>query len=525
MANALELSPILKRFEDSYNASGGLSGINGEVDSLNSTIMNSSSKIDEAVSYLRTAGSDNTINSAISNLNLAKDGLGRIKDHVSSDINGILSGIDGVMNTIKDIKENIAAYEAATTALSSLQYQLTTNPSTGNTPTQAEIQEINRQITEKTEAADAFKLKIEDGNKKGEAQLAAVEAAANGISFGVAGNMHDGGVLGPSISYSDNYNFTWQDPDLTAAGAGAGAGDPGTGGPAGGSQDTVVTRTSFADANEYDRITLSQNAGGSDVIAIPRNMREMKDAMLAGQPIILEAGSIFQYDAHGLNFDYYDATDGRKYFIKCDDGYYREVDENGNLVNNKGMKIDPQRVYAAGDNSEQTGFGATWTNDTGLKYNGPPREAKPGPEQTGTEQTKFLRAKEGDAYVGTTASGSKVHNGASNVVAEPKTMREFKEAVANGQPIRLDGVKFIYDGGGWSVRDEYDATKKSIYLVMDEKGYYVEVDSDGKKIRGNWHIDPQRVAQAADNGKFEWDNEWWNPFSWGHDDTVFENWE
>lgn len=511
-----ELSPKLKAFQDSVS---NIDAVKSKESEVCLELGNIATKLDNVISEFSQAANDSQCSELKSCIGLAKDGINQTKDCVTQVLESLFADCDLVINLIKTILtlcEKVSGLEAKLGSLT-----------VGENATPEEKSRVESEKASIRAEIEKIGQEIEFDNREGESMLEAMQEAMSSVSFGVVGNMKNGGSLGPKSLYECSYTIS-EFVEKTAPDESDSDADGDPNGNDGQNGDKLVVRDSFLNANEFDELNLPAHRGQSDVICIPRNMREMKDAMKNGQPIILE-NCKFQYDFGGFlgtGVDYYDALGGtRLYFVKCDDGCYRQVDENGKLVNGEERRIDPERIYQAGDYNQKTGLGFTWSNDTALKYNGQQRESTK-PVQTGVEQIDFAKANAGDAYVGKFPNGQEIHRGSCNVVATPKSMVELKKAMKNGQPIRLDGVKLIYDHGRAYGRNLYDATKEPIYLVQDSvDGNYRQVDVNGNNLRGDWIIDPDKIFEAADNGKFEWDNGWANPFSWHLNDTVFENWQ
>jgi len=512
----LKLSQKLEAFESSYDSAA--SGLKSKKSEVTFSLGNVATKLDDVISKVSQAANDSQSSDLTSCIGLAKDGLNQTKDCVNQILDGFFADCDSVITLIEAIRALIIKGNDKETELNSI--------TINEDDTDAEKSRKEAEITRLKAEIKKINEEIEFYNGEGEKKIDAIQEAMSAVSFGVVGNMKKGGSLGPKSLYECNYTIKEyvstetkeKTEDKTENGTENGTKN---GTETGDGQNDTIVRNSFKDANEFEQLNLGAHKGQSDVISIPRNMREMKDAIKNGQPFILEKGSIFQYDPGGAGFNYYDATNGRKYFVQFEDGCYREVDENGNLVNNKSQKIAPSRIQEAGDNSTQTGWGFWWTNDTGFKYSGEQRETTL-PDSTGTEKIDISKAQKGDSYVGTRANGTKIHHGESTVMADPKSMVELKEAVANGQPIRLSGVYFSYDEGQAWWNNIYDAKDKPIYLVKCEDGYYRSVDSNGNYVN-DCPIDPERIAAAGDSTKPNW---WANaPWHWGQNDTSFERYE
>lgn len=503
MATNTELSETLKKFKDAYDSANPQS-VTGAQSDLSSNLLSISNQIAQAASEFRASGNDSVIDSIVANTSLAKDALDRVKSCVDADIPALLAGlaeiyslIEGILGKVDQLNQAIADHNNAVAAVAG-----TTQP----VPAEPAI-------------IGQLKNEIDNDNQKGEAQIQAVKAAIDAADFGVIGNMQSGGTLGQSHSYADNYNFEWQ--DIYAPVTGTGPDPAGTTPPP---ETTPPTRLpNFDGAKEGDEVTISTHHG-DDTICIPQSMREMKDAMYAGQIIVLE-NCRFRYDDGGTGKNDIDARTERRYFVKDSDGNYVEVDINGNKKD-KGLTINPKRIWGAGDNTpwENDEQNHAWTNDTGLSYYGTRRQKKE-PEQTGDVVTDISQAKPGDSYQGEAPNGNKVHNGSSSVVAEPKSMVDLKKAMENGQPIILKDVRLNYDHGQANQLRLYDGTKEPVYLVCGADGKYREVDASGKYVNDySVVIEPHRIFEAGDNEEFKWGRGTWNPFSWGLNDTVFEDW-
>jgi hypothetical protein len=524
MATMNPLSATLTKFKESYASISGIS-----TDGITSQLTTASNTVDSAISGFKSAANDSVVTSIVEGATLAKEGIERVKGHVETDISTLKANAAQLMDIIKIIEDLITAGEALTGRTTE-----TEKDADGN---DVEVVKENDQAT-----IDKYNSEIDHYNQQGENQLNAMATAINGVSFGVSGNMKVGGTLGASIGYIDNYEFNfeaYQDPtpvtpededDDTVVPAGDDETPEDTTPEDTTPEDTTPEDTtpedenapkkldSFAGANENDTLDMSQHKGKSNEIAIPRTMRELKDAMHAGQPIIIEEGSVLLYDYGGLGSDTYDATGGRIYLVYCNDGNYRQVDENGNFVNGTGKYIIPSRIYEAGDNSTNTGVGTPWTNDSGLAYSGEPREKSVPTADENTPTTNDIRkTKAGDSYVGVDATGSNIHNGESTIVAEPTSMIELKNAMANGQPIKLDGVDFTYDDGSCIFYYESDNAPK--YLVQDTDGNYYALNEKGERI-DRVKIDPNRIAEAGDDSKAK--SKWRIPVPWLNE-TGFSN--
>lgn len=189
MAELKSLSPKLEEFKNFCD--GELNSVKGTQSSVSSSLSSAANKLGEAISLFNKASSDSKIASLNGGISLAKDGLDRVKSHVEGDIDALLGDCKGlrsgpIQQILDKIEEGKAWKEASTEK--DKDGKLVTKQND-----QAKINEAN-----------AF---IDRMNSKGEAQLDAIAAAINGVSFGVKGNMTLGGSLGASVSYADGYHF------------------------------------------------------------------------------------------------------------------------------------------------------------------------------------------------------------------------------------------------------------------------------------------------------------------------------
>jgi len=194
MAEMRSLSEYLDGFKTSYDATGALQSVASAKSQLTADITTISNQVNEAISSFKSAGKDSQIQDLTKALELAKSGLDITNSHVEGDIGGVLSSTNGLRTgTIQEILDKINRGKSLNTNILEDIWNNTGGLLFGKTGAQAEAERLN---------SDIDRL-----NKKGEAQLIAIENSINGVKFGVIGNMVDNGALGQSIEFDGSYSF------------------------------------------------------------------------------------------------------------------------------------------------------------------------------------------------------------------------------------------------------------------------------------------------------------------------------
>ena len=195
MAELHELSSILQNLKDSYDSIVATKSVQSDIITQLNEVNTS---LDAAISAYSSAGSDSQITSLVSSVGIIKGGVSAVISHTQGDLDGLYSNLDEVkasvidrVDELHDLCASEGWKEAAT--------EIVEDPKTGQ-----KKEEYKQNDQAKIDQANA---EIDMLNQKGEAQLNAISAAINGVSFGVIGNMVTGGGVVSGVNYLDNYSF------------------------------------------------------------------------------------------------------------------------------------------------------------------------------------------------------------------------------------------------------------------------------------------------------------------------------
>ncbi len=199
MADLHPLSSNLSTFKGVYD--GSFSNMRSKQSDISNTLSEVINSIDSAINGFTTAGSDSQITSLKSCLTLAKDGTERVKSHVDGDLTNLFSNGD-------EVRGNDSGQEIIGEIVKLINDGKNWKESFWQRVWNAIREIFTDEYIENDQAKiDRANQRIDHLNKKGEAQLAAMSSAINSVAFGVAGNMKNGGSLGTSITYEEQYEF------------------------------------------------------------------------------------------------------------------------------------------------------------------------------------------------------------------------------------------------------------------------------------------------------------------------------
>ena len=197
MAELHYLSTILASFMNAYDGDGGFSSVSSRKDEISTDLTGIINVLSDAHSGFSSASRDSKVTELCNGIALCKDALDRVKSHVEGDLSSLLTDCHTVRQDF--IQPIIDLYNEGK-AWKTEWYEDIWDNTIGAL--------VTRWRSGDRQKIDTANRDIDRYNKEGEAMLNAVSSAINSVQFGVIGNMHVGGVLGASVTYSDTYNFS-----------------------------------------------------------------------------------------------------------------------------------------------------------------------------------------------------------------------------------------------------------------------------------------------------------------------------
>ena len=543
-----ELSEILKNFKSSYDSSGELASVTSSASELSSTLQSISDKVSDAAADFKKSGDDSVINSLVANTILAKDGLDRVKSHIDSDIPMVVSKcaevnalVLDIMDKVEELKECEKRIEENQETLNQINDNLKNeNKKAEDEKDTARIATWNSKKTELGESIEAdqkkkilLELEIEDGNDKGETQLNAIKSAIDGVTFGVAGNMHAGGALGSTLSFSDGYNFEWEEQAFAAL--------------AESKYNEEIEKTEEDEEendeeegndeeeeenDEEEEVITSAGLRYDGQYVVVDNINDLKAAMADKKPVKLIQTLNYVYSnpvlGMGTGWNTFEASENEPlYLIQSDDkSRYIIVDENGNKIEQyKGNSIEINRIslmnqgyFHDTDTKKDGGYSVVTSLDeliTAIQNDEPIKIEKnfnyrikgKWESYEASEEKPIYFIKEGDNWYAADKDGKKLSEYSGRYIAKNEVkdsldsyfnnnmekgsdgyytinnMGDFKAALEKGYPIKLERT-FNYnpDGERW---EAYQASPEHpLYLKKEEnKDNWVVVDQNGNKYK------------------------------------------
>ena len=536
-----ELSEILKNFKSSYDSSGELASVTSSASELSSTLQSISDKVSDAAADFKKSGDDSVINSLVANTILAKDGLDRVKSHIDSDIPMVVSKcaevnalVLDIMDKVEELKECEKRIEENQETLNQINNNLKNeNKKAEDEKDTARIATWNSKKAELGESIEAdqkkkilLELEIEDGNDKGETQLNAIKSAIDGVTFGVAGNMHAGGALGPTLSFSDGYNFEWEEQAFAAL--------------AESKYNEEIEKDDEDEATETVPETIPETTPEEVITSaglrydgqyvVVDNINDLKAAMVDKKPIKLVKSLNYWYNNGFLGLspgwdNYIASEENPLYLVQSDNkSHYIVVNENGTKNENySGKYIEICRIelenlgYFQDNETEKDGKFTVVTNldefITAINNDEPIKIEKDFNYRINGKWETYKASKEKPVYFEfdqnknwvavdekgnridstkwinkTEATGSYDSYFSNNMEKDSdgyyaiNNMSDFKTALANGDPVKLERT-FNYNPSGESWESYQASPEHPLYLKKEEKtNNWVVVDQNVNKL-------------------------------------------
>jgi len=286
---------------------------------------------------------------------------------------------------------------------------------------------------------------------------------------------------------------------------------------------TVTTKEEEYDEHgkkTYDNTSTKEGSGDSSTTTQDTQIEdgETKNIMTSGQEVSINGDTYHVYGyvkgSDGSSVGVYEGTDGYLYYMDSN-GDLQNVMVNTTTYYSGGggysTPINSQEKATADSLTTEAGYGYTKTGKNfvidGIQYNDGEVYAsgESGSNVTAKDDgtvTSYNHVSEGEVttseYVGmnTSNNGDTVtlakHNGSSTTLSVPGNYNEFKKAVENQQPIKLqDGHSLFYDELGPDNRN-YGQSGDTYFVYHD--GYYYEADANGNILNYSDKLDPNVLA-------------------------------